>query len=619
MRWSVFGVALVVAGAFFVAPMSARADLLADELARLLAEHPQIRSRQKSVESAAHAVDKAMADYLPTVTATADTGVEAVDSPAERAKGRPNGETWRRGRTTSNVTVTQNLFQGFATSAAVRSASLSKNVAEATLEGTRQSTLLDGVDAYIEVLRQKRLIDLALGNEENIQRQLNLEDERVQRGSGVTVDVLQAKSRLQLAKERRVTFEGALQDAISTYAQVYNHGPDIEAMTEAVPPVKLLPASLEEALRFAEQENPAVLNARFTTDVASERRRTINSEYFPVVDMVGEFNYEKHNAATLGTRRDYSVLLQATWDLFTGFSTVAGARQVSADYQAAIANLEFVTRRILEQTRIAWQALITTRERVELLENAVNIAAEVYASRLKLREAGKETVINVLDAENEISNAQINYTAASYDLKVAVYRMLQVMGRLDARTLALPKETPDYVAPKTPAAPEPARILPDPLIPPLIPPPERRPIPEPIAAPPGEQAEPPTGFWDSAPADTGPAPALPGDVPALPGDEPASPDGGFGLPGDGFGLPGDTPALPGDSPSLPGDRPSLPGDAVLPGDEQPAPPASPPVPVEPEPVPSITPEPPAELEIPKEEKRRVPFWEREDFGITYGQ
>ena len=75
-----------------------------------------------------------------------------------------------------------------------------------------------------------------------------------------------------------------------------------------------------------------------------------------------------------------------------------------------------------------------------LLENAVNIASEVAVSRRKLRAAGKETVINVLDAENEVNNAQINFTTASYDEKVSAYQLLLALGRLDPLSLNLALE-----------------------------------------------------------------------------------------------------------------------------------------------------------------------------------
>ena len=252
----------------------------------------------------------------------------------------------------------------------------------------------------VEVLRQRRLVDLARSNEETIQIQLNLEDERVQRGSGIAVDVLQAKSRLQISKERRVNFEGAVQDAISRYIQVFDHAPDLEAMIDPVPPVEMLPSEVEATIEIALKENPAVANSDANIEAAKERRRSVKAEYMPTFDLVGRWNYEKHKNATLGTRRDYSLLLEANWNLFTGFSTKAGLAQAAFDYGASKDNHRFVTRKVIEQVKLSWQALLTVRERLELLENAINIASEVFDARQKLREAGKETVINVLDAES---------------------------------------------------------------------------------------------------------------------------------------------------------------------------------------------------------------------------
>ena len=259
----------------------------------------------------------------------------------------------------------------------------------------------------------------------------------MQRGSGIAVDVLQAKSRLQISKERRVNFEGAVKDAISRYIQVFDHAPDLEAMMDPVPPVEMLPSELESTIDIALKENPAVANSDATIESVKERRRTIGAEYMPTFDLVGRWNYEKHKNATLGTRRDYSVLLEANWNLFTGFSTKASLAQVAHEYGASKDNHRFVVRKVIEQVKLSWQALLTVRERLELLENAINIASEVFDSRQKLREAGKETVINVLDAESEIFNARINFTAASYDERIAVYQLLLAMGRLNPGNLNL--------------------------------------------------------------------------------------------------------------------------------------------------------------------------------------
>jgi len=414
-----------VLSVFIAAP--ATAGSLEQELAGFINNHPLIKAGRSTVQSVGETINIGNAGYLPTLRLNSTAGPQVIDNPTTRAAGKDSSRVIN----TSTLTLTQNLFNGFQTHSQVRTARLNKALAQVTLEGTVQNTLFEGISAYIDVLRQLRLVQLSANNQATIQQQLHLEDERVQRGSGIAVDVLQAKSRLQLAKERRITFEGALEDAVSRFAQVFNHAPNVDAMTDPVPPVEMIPSELEKAIDIALEQNPAIINSAVTVETARQGRATVSAQYAPIIDVVGTLNYEKDNAGTIGTRRDYSVLLQANWDLFTGFSTKAGVSQASYDYATSRNNHDQTVRKVIEQMQLSWQALLTARSRLELLENAVSIASEVFASRKKLREAGKDTVINVLDAENEVNNAQINYTSASYEERLAIYQVLLAMGRLN--------------------------------------------------------------------------------------------------------------------------------------------------------------------------------------------
>ena len=405
---------------------------LEEELATLLLDHPNIRAAYKVVESSREEIKRSASDFYPLISVTGDITQEVIDSPAERQQddgqgGKPSTRTAERG----SVSVIQNLFNGFLTTSSVRTAQLNKELAQMTLEGTRQNIVFEGINAYVDVLKQKLLTELARENEATIQQQLNLEDERVQRGAGVAVDVLQAKSRLQVAKERRVTFEGALEDTISRYTQTFNHVPDLNAMTDPVAPVEMVPSQLDRAIDLAIVGNPALGNTSVSIEVARERKRAVRAELYPTIDLESAWSFEKNAGAVLGVRRDYSVTLRATWNVFTGFSTRNLMAQASFDLSASKDSHDFTSRKVIEQTKLAWQTLLTSRQRLELLENAVNIASEVFSSRQKLQEAGKETVINVLDAENEFKNSQINFTSASYDEKLAVYQLLLSMGLLN--------------------------------------------------------------------------------------------------------------------------------------------------------------------------------------------
>ncbi|MBT6220871.1 MAG: TolC family outer membrane protein [Rhodospirillales bacterium] len=410
------------------------ANPLNDELVYIVTNHPNIKAGSKTIESRHEQIRQSQAGYYPSVDLNATAGPEYINSPGERSE---NGKPSSRTKQTATLTMTQNLFNGFSTASNVKVSRLNKALAGITQEGTIQNTIFEGISNYVDVLRQRHLLGLSRTSVINIEHQLNLEDERVQRGSGIAVDVLQAKSRLQIAKERQVSFEGALEDAVSRYAQVFNHAPNISSMTDPVPPVEVIPSAIDRAMDIALQENPAVGNSVVTMEVARTQKAIRRAEYFPTFDMVSTMNIEKNNGAVLGTRRDYSFVLQANMNLFNGFSTEAGVSQTNFDYRATKDNHLFVTRQIIQQTRLAWQALVTSRQRVQLLENAVNIAAEVFTARKKLREAGKETVINVLDAENEVINAQINYTSATFDERIAIYQLMLAMGRLNATYLNL--------------------------------------------------------------------------------------------------------------------------------------------------------------------------------------
>jgi hypothetical protein len=200
-------------------------------------------------------------------------------------------------------------------------------------------------------------------------------------------------------------------------------------MDDPILDYELVPRNIDVSISAALAANPLITNSNRQIDLARLRQRSAQSDYFPRVDVVGSANYEDDREGTVGNRRDYSVTLQATWNLFSGFSTRSAVAEAAYGYSASINNHLFVNRRIEEEVRLAWQSLLTACDRRLLLVNAVTISSEVHASRVRLREAGQETAINVLDAEGEVFNAEINEVAAIYDEKLAIYRLAIAMGQ----------------------------------------------------------------------------------------------------------------------------------------------------------------------------------------------
>jgi adhesin transport system outer membrane protein len=410
------------------------AESLNDELVILLETHPQLRSAANSAEAARQGIIEAESAYYPKAAFSGDTGAERSDTVDRRVTGL-DAFSMRRDKLT--LTVTQNLFNGYRDDAGVNAANYRTREAEMALEGARQNLLFEGVSKYLDVLSNLRLVKIARKNESTIQTQLELEDERVKRGSGITVDVAQAKSRLQVAKQERVLFEGNVKASLARYKQVFSHAPDEAALENARPSDGLIPGGLDESIRIAQKQNPQLLLTRFRSDAAREQRRVAKADYYPTVDLVGTLDYKDNNGTTRGIEREQSLLLKANWEFFSGFRTRARVEAAARAFAASNDDYNFAARKIEEDVRVAYAKLETDRVRVDLLENAVNIAEEVFVARAKLREAGKGAQLDVLDAQSEVFTAQINLIKADFDARIAVYRVALATGFLTPEMLGL--------------------------------------------------------------------------------------------------------------------------------------------------------------------------------------
>lgn len=418
-----------------LATMPAAAQTLGSELSGLVEHNPQIQSKTKSVSAAVAGIGVARAGYFPTVKIAGDGGFEHDDTQTRR---ETQGESFNRGRETSSVVVTQHLFDGHATDSAVDSATISHEVANSELRNTRQTVLLEGVSAYVAVIKAMRMIELAHDSERKVHEQLNLEDERVEKGAGLASDVLAAKQRLQVAKEARVRYEGEFQAAVAKYTQVFGHAPDLAALKEPPVPKGQVPASLDEALALAAKDNPTIETAMHNVALANEKRRGAEAGNYPSVDLVGRGDYNDGNAATTGLSRTGSVLVTVTWELFSGFKTASQTMQAAHEHAASQDNRLYADRKVAEAVRTAWYKLKTARERLDLLDTAATLAEELWQAMRLRHNAGKATITEVLDSETKINDARISYAAAYYDMVSATYELLGALGRMEADAAAGP-------------------------------------------------------------------------------------------------------------------------------------------------------------------------------------
>lgn len=425
---------LLIAIALLGLPAAGHAASLLEELQVLMAAHPDVRAAERRLGQAREAVREARAPLFPQLRLTGEYGYENVDSPVRRNAG---GDAVVQTREIGRFEVTQKLFDGFGTDGQLKAAINREFQAGYGVERAEQQLMLRATTAYLAVLRQTELVDIALATEGTIRRQLALEDERVRRGSGLSVDVLQSKSRLQGAKEQRVQLEGQLRSAVAEYVAVFHHAPEIGAMEPPFAPDVLLPTDLDVAIDRSFVVNPTMKQSLERIGEARQQHKAAISGFMPDVNLVAEGGLENDSEGITGNRRELFVGVRADWNIFNGFATVAAGNRTQQRVAETMESHASLSREVAKRVEVAWQALVTLRERQALAENAAAIASELFVARTRLRSAGRDSVVNVLDAEREVNAARSRAAAARYDALTQTFRLLFEVGDLNLNAYAL--------------------------------------------------------------------------------------------------------------------------------------------------------------------------------------
>jgi len=434
VRTSMSFKAALLGSVLFVAQISgASAAGLIDDLTALMANHQQIKAAEADLAAAQSNVEIATGGYFPTASITANIGNEHILTENPLATRTSTSMAQRE----VDLSLTQTVWDFGSTEATVDSSKLAVGQAQATLSQTRQSLLLAALSAQLNVASAKRVLDHQSKSEASIKRQTELENARVQRGSGFSTDVLQAKTQLAGAQAARVRAEGTLRQALNRYRAVFGDVPaDITGME--LPNIKgiSLPGSEDEVVDAALANNPQVKIAAIAVDLAdSEISRVTATGFAPAITASAEQKYKHDVGGTLGIKRERLFKVEATYDFNIGMTAISTLEASKSGYSASTSRLKDTRDQIEEQARNAWQSLVTARENAEFLKNQANIAGEFLDLARKERTLGQRSLIDVLSGETSLINALAAADRAETDVAIATVSVLNVMGQLDLSVL----------------------------------------------------------------------------------------------------------------------------------------------------------------------------------------
>lgn len=427
---------------------AALANPLEGELRKVMTDHPGIKASRIAMAASDHRAEAARGALLPRLTLSGDRGREQVESTAYKTLDQPSRELLgttgpkdkpslsRLNREQLVLSLEQTVYDGGRRMAQVQLATIDRELQTLNAQSQTQDVLVEALTAYMQVARYLTLIRLATLNEETTQRQLELERKRLDGGGGIAVDVLQARTRLQIVRERRVFYEQGLRDASANYEQVFGRAPSTATMQDLLPFDARMPASVLAAINKGLDQN---IRMRIATKQIERARTQIEAEragFLPAVDLVSS-RTSSRNVSQIAQKDEASVLLKFSWNLYAGGETSNRHAAAGRDHEEQIERLAVTRNKITEAIRVAWNQMVNGNERLELLDSAASIAKDVMEDRKRLRDAGKESALSVLDSEVEYYGVLSNKVNAIFDNRINSYRLLSLLGELTPQTIGL--------------------------------------------------------------------------------------------------------------------------------------------------------------------------------------
>ncbi|MEO6248435.1 MAG: TolC family outer membrane protein [Sphingomicrobium sp.] len=414
-----------------LAATPATADTLRDALLSTYRANPTITAQRQALRSTDASVAIARAAGRPQVSATAGVNQDLTRT------GGGNGRNLSAG-----LDLSYPLFNGGSVRNNVRAAETRVEAGRYTLKAVEGDTFVDAVTTYMDVIRDRAIVALNQNNVDVLGTNLRATSDRFKIGDLTRTDVAQSDARLALGRSQLVTSQGRLTASEENYRRVIGHNPGELAPPPPLPP---LPATADEAVQVALVYNPDLVAIARTAKASGYDINVARAGRLPTISAIGSGRYTNY----LGSADDQfgpfapnsttstGVGVQARLPIYQGGLPAARIRQAQAFEGQILEQAIGTERAVIATTRSAFATYRAAQSAITANQTAVSANTLALEGARAERTVGTRTVLDVLNAEQELLNSQVQLVSARHDAYVAGFQLLNAMGQAQADTLGL--------------------------------------------------------------------------------------------------------------------------------------------------------------------------------------
>ncbi|MDC0032996.1 TolC family outer membrane protein [Alphaproteobacteria bacterium] len=433
-----FPVALATLMSLATVGLIAQAETLTEALAKAYQNNPTLLAARARLRVIDEGVPEALSGWRPTVSLSYNIGKTHRDSSGSSSSGSQNSTP-----RTGSITLDQNIYRGGRTHSETKRAEQNVLAQRARMVTTEQQVMFDAGTAYVDVQRDEAVIRLNQNNERVLQRQLEATRDRFQVGEVTRTDVAQAESRLARATADRIQSEGDLAQSRAAYRDVIG---DFPGTLKPAKSLNNLPANQDDIIELVRINSPEIIAARYDERSAAAGVKVATGELYPTVDLEGQLRRQNDTTSNDSRSDQESITAVFRVPLYQAGGVSARIRAAKHTHSQRRKELDAAIRNAIASGIRAWEGYQTSVAQIKAFGSEVRAATIALEGVKQEAQVGSRTVLDVLDAEQELLTARVSLVGAERDEVVASFNVRRQIGTLQASQLHLGVPTYDATA-----------------------------------------------------------------------------------------------------------------------------------------------------------------------------
>ena len=411
------------------------AETFSAALKKAYNNNPELNAERESLNISKQELNISKSSYLPTVTLSGSQSEEETDKLTNRDGS--DASITNVDPTVKSVTITQTLID-FGRGAEMAKSKIGIDLAKAKLLKKEQDILYKSIQAYTGLVSANEKLKINRSNVNLLDRQVETDRIRLERGNISLSDVAQSESSLAGAQAKLIQAENDFLTSKLNYENVIGKLSDAELLDKSSITATELPNDLNSAIEISKKNNPNLIIAQLEYEQSKKDTTSAKADLAPSATLSFDRSQTDDFSATYDERDKETLKATVTWPFFSGGKNIASLRKnQSLELQKNLLLENMITK---NQTDVAsawsnYQSNKSLLNSVRAQVNAAEIANEGIVA--EYNSGSDRTTLEVIQSNSLLLNAQISLADSERNYILSQFNLLKSVGLLNSDYLKI--------------------------------------------------------------------------------------------------------------------------------------------------------------------------------------